>query len=181
MGMKIYGLDELDDFLRTSPAELANGPVRKALKAGGAVIQAAIVERAPVLLEPESPGSDALPPGAIKSDIIVKITVAQGGGTAIIEPGKFTLHVARWVEYGHRMVRGGYSRVIGKGPNAGKLRGPGKELERPVPPYPFIRPAVEASIEKARTLMNDVFGKEMMKIANRKLRKGGSPTRGKAA
>ncbi|MHB1784198.1 MAG: hypothetical protein ACYCTE_16205 [Acidimicrobiales bacterium] len=45
MGMKITGLDELDNFLRTSPAEWAGWPVQKALKAGGTILKEAIEER----------------------------------------------------------------------------------------------------------------------------------------
>lgn len=179
MGVKIVGLDELDEFLRTSPSEIANGPVRKGLQAGAAVMQAALAEAAPELMEPESPGSDALPPGALKSDIEVHVYVAQGGGSAVIGPGKYTEHVARWVEYGHAMVRGGYSRVITNRWFAdGKLRrGPGKVVGN-VPAYPWIRPTVEATMEKALAAAYDVFGKEIIKIANRKVRRSaGTPGR----
>lgn len=174
MGAKIMGLDELDDFLRTSPVEIANGPIRKALKAGGDVLQKAIVERAPVLEMPQSPNSTALPPGALKGDITLKVTVAQGGGTAVVEPGKFTRHVARWVEYGHHMVRGGYAKFSGPGASAKQLRGAGKWLkDNDVPPHPFIRPAVEAAIDEATRVMYETFGREMAKIARRKLRRTG--------
>ena len=40
--------------------------------------------------------------------------------TAIVQPGKMTRHVARWVEYGHRAVTGGRSYLIKAGRKAGK-------------------------------------------------------------
>ncbi len=175
MGMKITGLDELDDFLRTSPAEWADGPVRKALTAGGKILQAAITEAAPTLKTPNSPNSDALPPGALKSDIELKVYVAKGGGTAVIQPGSFTLHVARWVEYGHHMVKGGYLRFTGAGKAAKIKRGRGKWLsQHEVPPHSFIRLAADATMEEATRVMLATFGTEMIKVANRKLRSGGA-------
>lgn len=172
MGVRLIGYDELQNFLKTAPAELLDGPLRKAVTAGGKVLQAAIAERAPELDSPESPGSDALPPGALKSDIELHAFVVKEGASAsaVIEPGKFTKHVARWVEYGHRLVRGGYNRVIDKGPSKGKTRGKGSVVGE-VEAHPFIRPAVEENMEAARRVQNETFGREWIKVARRKLRK----------
>ena len=173
MGITIRGLDELDNLFKTPAPELLDGPLRKAVTGGGKILQAAIAENAPELESPESPGSDALPPGALRSDITMHAFVVKGGtsATAIIEPGKYTKQVARFVEYGHRMVRGGYARVISSGPNKGRSRGPGKALEENVPAHPFIRPAVEANMARAQAEMNAIYGREFAKVARRKLRK----------
>jgi|GEM_PF-3225588 len=174
MGIKITGMDGLQNFLSTSPTEIANGPIRKALRAGGTILKTAYEEHAPMLEQPESPTSDALPPGALKSDIVLKVTVAAGSGIATIGPSSLTEHVARWVEYGHHMVKGGYLRFTANGPNAKMKRGKGKWLkEHDVPAHPWVRPAVEATIDQARKAMYETFGREMIKVANRKLRSSG--------
>lgn len=104
--------------------------IRRAMRNGGRVIQAAITEAAPV--RPDLPSGTALPPGALKNDIVVRVTKEQDGSiSAYIAPGKLTRHAAVWTEFGHEMVVGGRK---GKGRTIGQ-----------VPPHPFIRPAFEES------------------------------------
>lgn len=143
----IDGLRELDRKLSELSTTRAKRIINDGLKAGGAVFQEAIAERAPE--RPDLPSGDALPPGALKQDIEVKLTKDDTGLPAVVVgPGKFTSHVARWVEYGHRLVRGGYSRLIKSGRHAGKYRGPGSEVGA-VEEHPFIRPGYEAAREAA--------------------------------
>ena len=108
------------------------------LRAGGEVFQAAIAERAPE--RPDLPSGTALPPGALKTDIeLHRGRSDEGLPAVIVSPGKYTQHVARWVEYGHRLVRGGYNKK-GKG-------GPGKEVGS-VAAYPFIRRRMRRSAKR---------------------------------
>jgi Bacteriophage HK97-gp10, putative tail-component len=118
---------------------------RRAVRAGGRVVQAAITEAAPE--RPALPSGTALPPGALKNDIEVHVAREKDGSvSAYIEPGKLTMHVARWVEYGHRQVAGGYSRKTAEAVEGGNaiFSGPGQHVQD-VPAHPFIRPAFEAS------------------------------------
>src|ERR1700761_1656564 len=109
--------------------------VRRAMREGGRVVQAAITEAAPV--RPSLPSGTALPVGALKNDIEVHVIKEQDGSiSALIAPGKLTQHVARWVEYGHEMVVGGRK---GKGKSVGRVEA-----------HPFIRPAFEASESAAQ-------------------------------
>jgi Bacteriophage HK97-gp10, putative tail-component len=116
--------------------------IRHAMKAGGRVVQTAITEAAPVRTDAWS--GTALPPGALKNDIEVHVAKESDGSiSAYIAPGKLTRHVARFVEYGHRLVRGGRSRrgagILGQG-----FSGSGSVVGQ-VPAHPFIRPAFEGS------------------------------------
>jgi HK97 gp10 family phage protein len=135
--------------------------VRKALKAGALIEQHAISERAPIK---DSTGG-TLPDGALASDITIKMSRDTDDSLmAIVGPGKYTKHVARWVEYGHRAVTGGYSRLLANG----KTRGPGKVALKDVPEHPFLRPAWEASQQEVSDTVQRVLAEEIEKIASRK-------------
>ena len=145
ISISLEGLDAL--MQKLSAIEKPEAAIRKALRNGGNIVNAAIVERAP---EKDGTGG-SLPDGALKHDIITRVKKQKDGEfTVIIGPDKLTAHVARWVEYGHRQVVGGRSRVLADG----TVVGPGKQIYiRPgkssigtgsVPAHPFIRPAWEA-------------------------------------
>ena len=134
------GLKELDQRLSELKGRTANRLIHDACMAGGRVLQAAVQERAPV--QATGQHGNSLPPGALKSDIELAFGITDDRlPAAIVKPGKYTKHVARWLEYGHRLVRGGYSKIL---PN-GRVRGPGRAASVAVQPHPFIRPAFEAA------------------------------------
>ena len=145
---QITGLKELDEKLGNMKTGAAKRIIRRGLLEGARVFQAAVRSRAPV--RPVLPSGTGLPPGALKQDIEIHFgRNDEGLPAAIVEPGKYTRHVARWVEYGHRQIKGGYNRVIKTGRDAGKQRGRGREVSAPVPEHPYIRPAYEAAREVA--------------------------------
>jgi HK97 gp10 family phage protein len=135
----VQGLRELDAKLAELGADASKRIVQKSLRAAGSVILEAVTDAAPE--RPELPSGTALPVGALAADIGMRLGRDEDGlPAAIVSPGRLTRHVARWVEYGHRLVRGGRNR-IGRG-------GPGKVVGN-VPAHPFIRPAFESSAEAA--------------------------------
>jgi hypothetical protein len=93
-------IDGLPGFEATMK-DLGQGPAiekveRRAMRAGGRIVQQAITDAAPV--RPDLPSGTALPPGALKADILLSVVKESDGSiTAIIRPGKLTLHVARWL------------------------------------------------------------------------------------
>ena len=116
------GFPELDATLRSLIEQRGEQILRKAMRAGGEVMQAAVIELAPMREDAgggkqnqQNPAYN-LPQGALKSDI--KLSVYRDGRdgslTATIKPGKFTAPVAFWLEFGHMLVRGGRYRG-GKG------------------------------------------------------------------
>jgi HK97 gp10 family phage protein len=154
--IKVEGFKELDAKLAALGGKAATNVVRDGLRAGGEVIQAAIRDLAPV--RPDLPSGTALPPGALARDIELHIGEEDGKPAAIIYPGTETAYAANWVEYGHRMVKGGYSKVT----KSGRVRGPGRLVmtvwfEKNVPAHPFIRPGFEmstnAAVERAREVI----------------------------
>jgi hypothetical protein len=148
---------------RSSSSTGATGEriLRKALRAGGEVVQAAIVERAPERTEGLGGNSDNpaydLPVGALKSD--VEIHVGRDKKTnsfaVFIGPGRYTKFVATMVEYGHNMVRGG--RLF----NWNK-RGKGKHLGF-VAAHPFVRPAFESSQDEAIEAIEQSIAADILK------------------
>jgi HK97 gp10 family phage protein len=156
----VEGLSALQAKLDDLGTTMADRAIRKALKAGALIEQAAIVERAPV----KDVTGGILPPGALKSDIVIRMKKdASGANSAVVGPAKLTAHVARWVEYGHRLVVGGRSRVL----RSGKTKGPGKQVGQ-VEAYPFIRPAYEASRAAVTEAICKTLAAEVDKAGNTK-------------
>jgi HK97 gp10 family phage protein len=138
MNVKLEGIDELFSHIDATKAKSIQ---RKALKAGGTLIQAAIAERAPERVT-DSQGSNALPPGALKNDIEMKTLKGSDGNRIAISigPGKYTAHVARFLEYGFHHY---------------KL---GKYIFRP-----FIRPAIDETESAAQKAILDTLESEIVK------------------
>jgi HK97 gp10 family phage protein len=157
ISIDIEGLSDLQAKLDDLSTKATERAIRAALKAGAAIEQAAITERAPVKVDT----GGTLPEGALKSDIVVKMTRDdQGTILAVVGPGKLTTHVARWVEYGHRQVRGGYSRKLADG----STRGPGSQTGE-VPEHPFIRPAYEATRQEVADAICTTLATEIEKAS----------------
>jgi HK97 gp10 family phage protein len=156
----VGGLSELQAKLADLSVKQSLAAQRKALRAGAAIIQAAIIERAPVKIE----GAGGMyPVGALASDIVVKMTKDdQGNPLAVVGPDKYTVRLALWVEHGHRIVTDGYNKLL---PN-GKTRGPGKVHEDSVPAYPFVRPAFESTQQEVAEVMSAVLAEEITKAGN---------------
>ena len=96
LNIKMEGLEQL---LSNLDATKAVAIQRRALKQGARVIQSAVVAAAPEQVSYHD-GSNALPPGALKSDYYFFIKRGTPVPTVMIKFGKFTAHVARWLEYG---------------------------------------------------------------------------------
>lgn len=160
--IKLEGFEKLDANLLKLSGEVGYRIMRKAARAAGKVVQAAITEAAPVRTDTRKVygqnGNPAynLPPGALKSDIELRVTQnrEEGGFTAIVKPGKYTEPVAQWVEYGHEAVHGGRSRRGGKGVGF-------------VPPHPFIRVGYELSKDAAIAAAEETIADEVIKELHR--------------
>ena len=96
------GMPEFSRMMQDLAGPAAERIIRHAVREGGRVVQAAITEAAPV--RPDLPSGTALPPGALKNDIVVKVRKEPDGSiSAYIEPGPSrTRYAAVLVEWGHR-------------------------------------------------------------------------------
>jgi HK97 gp10 family phage protein len=158
--VKLEGFKELDAKLDALGGKLATNVVRDGLRAGGEVIQAAIRDLAPV--RPDLPSGTALPPGALAHDIELHIGEEDGKPAAIIYPGTETAWAAKFVEYGHRMVSGGYSKALA----SGRHRGPGRAIGN-VSAHPFIRPGFETSANAAIERSREVITERIEEVAGK--------------
>jgi hypothetical protein len=162
--VKLEGFEALDEKLHDLIREKGEQILRKGLRAGGEIIQQAAIEMAPERTDgygggksnAKNPAWD-LPPGALKSDIGLRVGWDKGTGglTAFIGPGKFTRNVAEWVEYGHAVVRGGRFSNWGR-------RGTGQQVGR-VKQHPFLRPALEMSEDSAIGAFKELVVSEVEK------------------
>lgn len=142
--MEFRGFDELALKLEKMGVEIAGPGVDRMVVSGARVFQRGVKERAP-RLSAKNQGSNALEPGAMQNDIGVHLRHdALGEATATVRPSRKTAHVQSFVEYGHRMVTGGQSKVTGKGP--------GRQVGE-VAAHPFWRPAYEAEQREAEDAM----------------------------
>ena len=157
--IEIRGGTELQQKLDELKKEQADAFMRKALREGASVIRNEVAERAPEQVETPGPESTALPPGALRNDVVVRTPRKTTGPLVVVEFGKYTRHVARWVEYGHRLVRGGYLKVLANG----KTRGKGKEFGQ-VAAHPFIRPGFEASAPRAVDAITESLKQSLAKV-----------------
>ena len=157
--IEIRGGAELQAKLDQLKKEEADAIMRKALRAGAQVVRDEIAARAPEQVNSPGKDSTALPAGALKNDVIVTTPRKTTGPLVIVDFGKYTRRVALWVEYGHRLVRGGYLKVLANG----KTRGRGEEVGA-VQPHPFVRPAFEASSQRAVDAVTESIKQSLDKV-----------------
>lgn len=153
-GIVFEGIAEFEGAMVQLSIDLPEKVIRKGLRAGGQVVQAAVTLAAPVR-DPSKPSTTALPPGALKSDIELRVMKESDGSfSALIQPGKYTRYAARLVEYGHEMIVGG-------------RKGKGGASIGQVPAHPFFRPAFEGSEQGAMVVAEEVILAEIEKEAQR--------------
>ena len=141
--VQMQGFAELDKLFADMGGPTGEVVVRRGLRAGGNLMKAAIAANAPV--RPEGVSTTALPPGALQSDIQVHVAKESADSfSAYIEPGAATRAVSRWVEFGHRLVRGRTSKRGAKGQQIGD-----------VPAHPYIRPAFDSNEDLAVNAINE--------------------------
>lgn len=136
---------------------------RRALRAGAEVIRDAMEVATPVQAA-RNLGSDSLETGELKENICVSIRTEDGQPYALIGPmgkGGRIGKAAHLVEYGHRMVTGGKSRLNAAGQFVG-----GGTVVGDVPAHPFLRPAFESSAAPAVAEVAAVYGEELRKAAS---------------
>lgn len=145
----VQGADDLDKMLDDLGAgDTVDSVCRRALREGGNLMKAAIAANAPV--RTPMPSSNALPPGTLQSDITVTVSKdSENSYSAWIEPGKFSRHVAIWVEWGHRLVRGKSRKGL-----------PGRVVGD-VPAHPYIRPAFDANEDLAFEAVAESLAKDI--------------------
>ncbi|MBB6144714.1 HK97 gp10 family phage protein [Silvibacterium bohemicum] len=159
----IQGLDQLQQRLTEMGTTAADRCVRTALRAGAIIEQSAIVARTPV--RPELPSGTALPIGAMAADIVIRNTRSdQGNLAAIVGPDSLTRHVALWVTRGHRLIRGGRSRINKR---TGKVSGPGQQVGT-VEAHPFVTEAWEQSRQEVTSAIITTLQTEIDKEAKKR-------------
>jgi hypothetical protein len=136
----VEGVDEVCREFREAPPRLIPYALLKGLEAAGWVLQGAIESRTPV--GGSIVGGRSTTGGALIADLDMNITLDQNfrGGVVKVGFGKQG-YVARFVEYGHRM--------IGHKPRNRELG--------VVQPHPFMRPAADDAAEAAVAAFNEAF------------------------
>jgi HK97 gp10 family phage protein len=149
MRCEVTGISEITAKFEALRQVVREGGVSNAVRKASKVMAREMNERANVLVVHRK-SSTALDPGALKGSIRVSVRKYKNGIViALIGPKGYPSRVAHLVEYGHRLVKGGKSRVGPKG-----AVGEGKEIGD-VPEHPFLRPAYEATAQRVLEAFND--------------------------
>lgn len=167
--IKITGIPEFQKKMDQLAYKRLSEMAYKALYEGAKLEQATIQANAPVEASEPSPKSTALPQGAIKNDIHIERTkTAQNEPAYLVIPGSKTRHVARFLEFGHALVRGGYRRAVKdrSGNPTGKHRGSGQEVGR-VQPHPFLRRSWEECAAAVKARIAEVMTEQLNQIVGR--------------
>lgn len=145
----------LEAKLKSLAGEEQKKIMQTALRAGGKVFKDAVLENTPVrVLMPNDDKSTALPPGALKSDVTLRKKPNQMEYDVYF--GNKTAHVARWVDEGHRLVRGGRSRTKRRHGKIVRVGGPGRVVGD-VPGTGFFRKSFEEAQTKAAKVIEETF------------------------
>jgi len=153
MSMKTSGFEDIQRELKLMQQAIRDEVIMDAINIAGKVMADEMQARAPVLSETTA-RSTALKPGQLKAGICVRVSkTREGAYRAVIGPRKGTGRAAHLVEYGHRLVKGGRSRIgplgvieygAGEKDKKGRLIKNGHEIGE-VPAHPFLRPAYEST------------------------------------
>lgn len=131
----IQGVEELCKYIDGMPTQSIKRAISKGLVAGAQPIFKAIENRTPVNY---SGIGGAIKPGALKKGLLTDVAIRQDGtgGSLTIGFKKSVAFVARFIEFGHR--------IVGHKP----LK---KDTGKTFSPRPFVRPALSASQDEALT------------------------------
>lgn len=131
----VDGLKELEEALLSEAPKKVRAAVRPALRECGEWMKDLIAQAAPMNDE-----AWAHERGFLRANIISRVTISAKNDEATVSVGpNQNAFYGAFVELGHRMVRGGYSRQTLFG-----SRGPGREVGM-VAPHPFMRTTFEAN------------------------------------
>jgi HK97 gp10 family phage protein len=131
--VRVDGMKELEEVLLNETPKKVRAAVRPALRECGEWMKDLISEAAPMNDE-----EWAHERGFLRANIISRVTISAKNDEATVSVGpNQNAFYGAFVELGHRLVRGGYSRTTLFG-----SRGPGREIGI-VPPHPFVRTTFE--------------------------------------
>jgi HK97 gp10 family phage protein len=143
MSLQTTGYREMQGKCKLLQLAVRDDATRDAVRAGASVILNAMQQNAPIL-DKKTAESNALEPGSLKRGLRISVKkVRDGFIDSLIGPNGNVAYVARWVEYGHRLVKGGQSHITARG-----VVGRGAVIGH-VPAYPFLRPAFDGSWQAA--------------------------------
>jgi HK97 gp10 family phage protein len=158
LGCKTTGTAEIaarfEGLRRAVREEITRKAVRKASR-----VMANEMKMAAPVLDERTANSTALEPGALKSSIRVSVQrLSDFMVRALIGPKGYASRVAHLVEYGHRLVKGGTSRVGAMG-----AVGSGKQIGD-VPAHSFLRTSYEATAQRVLSAFRDEVKNQFDKV-----------------
>lgn len=150
----------LDEVLSSLPLKVQKKIVGKALQAAGDVVLVRMKVLCPERVDEPTPDSTSLPPGMMRMDLQTAVNVSESHGAEVrIGPGQIAGHVARWVNNGWNLTRGGRRRVR----KDGRAVGRGKVIKT-IPGQHFIEAALDEAGQAAVDTMVSVVAEELANV-----------------
>ena len=149
----VTGLAELQRFLDQLPDKLQRNVLRGAMRAGAKVQMA----RAKELVPAETTGPH---PGALRDSLRIKTSARGGIVKAVVTAGNKKAFWARWVEFGtaaHFIKPKNRKSLFFAGLAREVINHPGAKKK------PFMRPALDATVQAAVTAVGDYIRKRLTK------------------
>lgn len=137
---------ELDKALSGLPEKVSKQIVEDALQAAGNVVLEEMVALAPERTDEMNPASNSLPPGILKADLHVDVSVSASGGANVrIGPTAVAGRVARWANNGFTLTGHGKSRRS-------------RRIIRAIPGKHFVEGAFDVTAQRALDVLAEQIG-----------------------
>ena len=149
----ITGLKELQQFLDALPAKIEKNILRGAMRAGSKVQMARAKELVPIETEGKHPG-------ALRDSLRIKTSARNGVVKASVVAGNKKAFYASWVEFGtaaHFIKPKNRKSLFFAGLAREVINHPGAK------PKPFMRPALDATVQAAVAAVGDYIRKRLTK------------------
>jgi hypothetical protein len=150
MSVKVSGLNAMLAKLQKAGNPNAIGPaLTEAVEAGAQVVFDAVAENTPESTDRWTDESSALKQGELREGLVqINTNGDRGTPKSVVTFSAETIHVARWVDRGHRLVEGGKSKLLA----SGKTRGRGQEVGY-VEGRAFFREATEEKADEVKAVV----------------------------
>lgn len=136
--------DGMAELLERFPEDLQNKLILDSLLPGAQVLQIGVIAKCPTRLDAVTEKSTGAKPGWLKGDI--RLAKKRSGTGWLIGAGPLMAYLLRWLERGHRLVKGG---TIAWSNGRKSRRGSGGQVIGHVPAHPVLRPAFDEYVPQA--------------------------------
>jgi hypothetical protein len=136
--------DGMAELLERFPEDIQDKLMQQSLLAGAQVLELGVISKCPTRLDDRTAKTTGAKAGWLKADI--RLAQKKGGHGWLVGAGPLMAYLLRWLERGHRLVKGG---TVAWSNGRKSRRGTGGQVIGHVPAYPILRPAFDEYVPTA--------------------------------